>query len=48
MPKTVRIRHDNEGNSRTEIEGLETPLVGYSHIIGLIAILFIICLISGR
>jgi len=42
------IKHELKDNSRTEIEGLETPLVGYSHIIGLIAILFIICFLSGR
>lgn len=42
------IKHELKNNSRTETEVLETPLVGYSHIIGLIAILFIICFLSGR
>lgn len=48
MPKTVRIRHDNEGNSNSETEGNEAPLVRFSHIVTFIAILFIVCVLSGR
>lgn len=42
------IKHEFKNNSRTEIEGLETPFVGFNHIIGFIAILFIVCVLSGR
>jgi len=48
LNKKEYFMNELKDNRRTETEGMETPLVGYSHIIGLIAILFIICFLSGR
>ena len=46
--KKDKLMHELKDNSRPETEGMETPLVGYYHIVGLITILFIVCFLSGR
>lgn len=39
---------EHKNNSGEQKERLDLALVGYSHIVGLIAILFIVCVVAGH
>ena len=48
LNKKEYFMNELKNNINSETEGNEAPLVRISHIVGLIAILFIVCVLSGR